>query len=153
MPRTTGLFPRVPLAGLDGREGRAQAGGEWPTLVLVGHSDCRTTRETLPLVDLIHRRGRGAVTAVLQDTAAAARDLVEKLGLAVPILLEADPYPLAAALDLATVPTLLELTPEGQITAVSEGLCRADIEAFAERLGVDGPLLGPEDAVPALRPG
>ena len=153
MPRTTGLFPRVPLTGLDGLERRVEAGGEWPSLVLLGHSDCRTTRETLPLVDKIHRRGRGTVTAVLQDTAAAARDLVTTLSLAVPVLLEVDPYPLAAALDVATVPTLFVLTPESRIEAVSEGLRRADIEAFAERLGVDGPLLGPEDTVPALRPG
>jgi hypothetical protein len=93
------------------------------------------------------------VTAILQDTAAAARDLAKTLGLAVPILLEADPYPLAAALDLATVPTLFLLTPERRIAAVSEGLCRAEIEGFAERLGVDGPLLGPGSTVPALKPG
>jgi hypothetical protein len=153
VPRTTGPFPGIPLESLDGRESRVHAGGAWPTLVLVGHSDCRTTRDTLPLVDRIHRRGRGLVTAVLQDTAAAARDLAATLGLAVPILLEADPYPLAAALDLAAVPTLFELTPEGQIASVSEGLQRADLEAFAARLGVDGPLLGPEDAIPAHKPG
>jgi hypothetical protein len=153
VPRIAGLFPEVPLTDLDGRERRTGAGGEWPSLVLVGHSDCRTTRDTIALVDRIHRRGRGSVTAVLQDSASAARALVATLGLAVPVLLEADPYPLAAALDLATVPTLFVLTPEGRIAAVSEGLRRADIETFAERLGVDGPLFGPGDAVPASKPG
>ena len=64
-----------------------------------------------------------------------------------------DPYPLAAALELTTVPTLFAIAPGGAITAISEGLRRADLEAFGRHLGVAGELFAAEDKVPAGKPG
>jgi len=90
---------------------------------------------------------------VLQDEVETARGLVKDLGLAVPVRLEADPYPLAAALELVAVPTLFLVGPDGGIARISEGFWRADLEAFAERLGVTGPLFVPEDKAPEFRPG
>jgi len=93
------------------------------------------------------------VTVILQDDGASARRLADSLGIEMPIRLEADPYPLATALEVTIVPTVFALTPKGEIVGVSEGFSRADLEAFAERLGVEGPLFGPEDTVAALKPG
>jgi hypothetical protein len=156
VPLATGHFPTVSLPGL-GAPPRsvAESGLGAPALILIGHRSCKTTRETLPLVDRIHRRRtRGSVTAVLQDEEPVARELVAQLDLALPVRLEADPYPLAAALDLMVVPTLFVLDENGVITGVSEGLRRADLEAFADRLGVSGALFGPEDAkIPPQKPG
>jgi hypothetical protein len=155
MTKTAGPFPRVSLPGIDASA--PPIGEDWssgPALLLIGHSDCPTTRETLLYLDRIHRRRtRGTATAILQDDVAAARDLVRELGLELPIRLELDPYALAAAVDLVTVPTIFAVNAEGEITTVSEGLSRADLESFASRLGVEGALFGPEDTVPALRPG
>jgi hypothetical protein len=67
--------------------------------------------------------------------------------------LEADPYPLAQELGLTTVPTLFLLDRDGQIRATSEGFSRADLESFAQRLGVPAPLFTPEDKAPAMKPG
>ncbi len=156
MPPTSGPFPDVPLPSLDEPpRSLAEVWSRGPALVLIGHRSCKTTRETLPLVDRIHRRlTRGTVTAILQDDAPTARELAAELGLAVPIRLEADPYPLADALNLAVVPTIFALNEKGEIAGVSEGLCRADLEAFADHLGVPGALFGPEDArIPPLKPG
>ncbi|MFI5184690.1 MAG: TlpA family protein disulfide reductase [Vicinamibacteria bacterium] len=156
MPPASGPFPDVPLPSVGGApRSLADLWSGGPSLVLIGHRSCKTTRETLPFVDRIHRRRtRGTVTAVLQDDAPTARELAAQLGLALPIRLEADPYPLAHALDLAVVPTLFALTEKGEISAISEGLRRADLEAFAGRLGVPGPLFGPDDAkTPAQKPG
>jgi hypothetical protein len=156
VPITSGPFPTVSLPGLDGRPSLiAEAGLGTPALVLIGHRGCKTTRDTLPLVDRIHRRlTRGRVTAVLQDDAPDARALVDQLHLALPVQIEADPYPLAAALGLEVVPTIFALDENGVITGMSEGLRRADLEAFADRLGVPGALFGPEDAkIPPHKPG
>ena len=124
-------FPETALPDVEGRAaplGEAWAGG--PALVILGHRDCKTTRLALPYVDRMHRRG-GRVLAVLQDDATAARELLRELDLALPVRLEADPYPLAAALGIATVPTLMLVGPTGAIIATSEGFARDDLETFA----------------------
>jgi peroxiredoxin len=123
--------------------------------LLIGHRTCKTTRQTLPYVDRLWRRRAAGheVVAILQDTPEEARELARTLSLEMPLRLEADPYPLARELGLTTVPTLFLLDREGQIRAISEGFARADLEAFAQRLGVSGPLFTPEDKAPAMKPG
>ena len=149
-------FPDADLPGLDGR--RRPISDAWArgrALVVVGHSECGTTRLSLPFVDRIHRRRerRAGVLAVLQDDARDARSLVEEMELELPIRLEEDPYPLASRLGLATVPTLFLVSPDGRIEAVSEGFRRADLEDFAARLAVPPPLFLAGDTAPPLRPG
>lgn len=126
-----------------------------PALILVGHTGCDTTRFTLPFVDRVHRRREPAtsVTVVLQDEPEAARELKERLGLDLPVLLEPAPYALAAALRLTTVPTLYQVGPDGRIEAAVEAFQRDGLEQGARRLGVAGPLFTPEDRAPVSRPG
>jgi hypothetical protein len=146
-------FPDAALPDVEGRLARVgEAWAEGPALVILGHRSCKTTRQTLPYVDRIHRRG-GRVLAVLQDDAATARELLGELGLALPVRLEGDPYPLAAALGIVTVPTLLLVEKTGAIAAASEGFARGDIEMFAGRLGLAAPLFAPEDGTLPPKPG
>ncbi len=133
----------------------AETWAKGAALLLIGHGDCKTTRLALPYLDRIHRR-RGphsSVRLLLQDEAVAARQLVSDLKLEVPVGLEADPYPLAEALGLVTVPTLFLLLRGGSIAKVSEGFNRAELESLAAPLGIEGPLFTPEDEAPAFRPG
>ena len=147
-------FPDIQLPGLDGIL-RPVAGAAGSCVVAIGHSDCGTTRLALPYLKRMHaRRGPGtALTLVLQDNPAAARQLVAEHGLDFPVLLEADPYPLARELGLTTVPTLILVGLEGAVDSVSEGFQRAAIEGLARRLGAPGPFFTPADKAPALRPG
>jgi hypothetical protein len=149
-------FPPVTLADREGRQVALAAGWtEGPALILVGHRDCKTTRETLPIVDRIHRR-RGkdtSVVAVLQDDAGTASALASQLGLLLPILLDPDPFLLARALSLEVVPALYLVERGGAIAALSEGFRRADLERFATRLGVDDALFGADERVSVFRPG
>ncbi len=152
----SGPFPRLSLADLAGGErplAASWAKGE--ALILLGHRDCKTTRETLPFVDRIHRRKSAAATvlAVLQDDRETASTLVREQGFELPVLLEADPYPLAAALHLVVVPTIFLVGREGLIQKAVEGFNRAELEGLATQLGVEGPLFVPEDNAPAFKPG
>jgi hypothetical protein len=149
-------FPDIDLPGLDGK--RAPISEAWArgwALVAVGHSECGTTRLSLPFVDRIHHRSPPTATAVavLQDAPADARAIVEELALELPVRLDEDPYPLAAQLGLGTVPTMFLVTPQGRIDVVAEAFRRADLEVFAARLQVPAPLFLPGDDAPALRPG
>ena len=144
------------LADLHG--GPRPLAGAWssgPALILIGHGGCDTTRFTLPFVDRLHRRrGPGtAVSVVLQDEPEDARQLKDRLGLDVPLLLEPAPYALAAALGLTVVPTLFQVAPGGRIEAAVEAFQRDGLEQAALRLGVDGPLFTAEDRAPVSRPG
>jgi hypothetical protein len=150
-----GPFPGLSLAALDGRHhplAEAWAGGN--ALFLIGHLECRTTRLAIPYADRIHRRRtRGTVVLVLQDDVETAARVVGEQGLDLPIRLEPDPYPLARALELAVVPALVLVDRGGRIERVSVGFRRDDLELFAGRLGVEGPLAAPDEAAPAFQPG
>jgi hypothetical protein len=154
--RREGAFPALILRDLEGNaHPLAEAWSQGEALFLIGHRDCKTTRETLPYFDRIHRRSRRghAVRLVLQDDVDTARTLVATMGLAVPVLLEPDPYPLAQALDLVAVPTLFLVDRAGAISHVTEAFNRADLETLAARVGVEGPLFAADDRAPAFKPG
>lgn len=148
-------FPALTLSGLDGHAAplsAAWADGE--ALVTIGHSSCRTTRLVLPYLDRLHRRRPAGVRllAVLQDTPEEARSLREKLHLDLPLLLEADPYPLAAAAALRVVPTLFVVGRDGRVVLAFEAFRRAVLESLAARWGSPA-LFEASDPTPALRPG
>jgi hypothetical protein len=154
--RSHGAFPSLALPDLEATPREvAQAWREGDGLVVIGHKNCKTTRQTLPYVDRIWRRRAAAhgVVAILQDEPAVARELKRSLRLELPLLLEPDPYPLARALQLVTVPTLFLVDRKGEIQGISEGFARAELEAFAGRLGVAAPLFTPDDKAPAMTPG
>jgi hypothetical protein len=125
-----------------------------PSLVLHGHRTCGTTRLCLPFVDRLHRRRtRGTVVAVLQDTPDVATELARELDLTLPLLLEPDPYPLAAELGLTAVPTLTLVGEDGSVLMEVEGFRRVDFEILADKLGVQGAFFAATDKAPAQRPG
>jgi hypothetical protein len=150
-------FPHLSLPDLEGAE-RAfvTAWAHRPALIVFGHRDCATTRMTLPFVDRIHRRrpADATVLAVLQDDPASARELVQEFDLALPVVVEADPYPVSAELALRSVPTLVLVGTDGCIARAAEGFRRDELEALARGVGMAGPLFTDADAgVPAKRPG
>lgn len=149
-------FPAHSLPDLDGvQRPLAEAWSKGPALIFIGHRDCATSRLTLPFVDrLHHRKPPGAsVVAVLQDEPDAVRAMLGDLGVTMPVLLEADPYPLASELQLRAAPTLMLVGADGLIAKAGEGFMRTDLEAFSAALGIEEPLFSPEDTAPPRRPG
>ncbi len=144
----------LPDSGLLTPEGkatssRAMIGG--PTLVMIGHKDCKTTRQTLPFIDRIHKDG-GRAMAVMQDTPEDAKAAFAKLGLTLPFVSEPDPFAFSRAVGIATVPTLLFVETDGTVSLTSEAFRRPDINAFATRLGAPIPVIA-NDTMPGFKPG
>ena len=154
---TCAAFPPLTLDALEG--GLVSLAALWengPALILVGHSNCDTTRYTLPhLARLAAVRGGGTgVLAVMQDDVDGAREALARTGVdGLPVALERPPFPLAQALAITTVPTLYLVAHGGAIEAVSEGFVRADMERFATVLGVAEPFFAEGVKVSARRPG
>jgi hypothetical protein len=149
-------FPSHSLPDLEGvQRSLSMAWAEGPALILVGHRDCATTRLTLPFLDRIHtnRPAGASVVAVLQDDVAAARALMSDLGLTMPVMLEADPYPLSAELKLRAAPTIMLVGRDGTIQKAAEGFSRIDLDGLAVALGTTVPLFSPTDTAPPRRPG
>jgi hypothetical protein len=145
----------LPQTGLQRPDGVAvsssvlHSGG--PTLVIVGHLNCKTTRQTLPFIDRIHKDG-GRAVAMLQDSPEDAAKGLAKLGLTLPFFCERNPYALSAAIGVEVVPTLLFVEADGAVALTSEAFRRPDIEAFAERLGAPKPVIA-NDTMPGFKPG
>jgi hypothetical protein len=154
--RREGPFPDLALPGLDGKSHPlSEAWSKGEALFLLGHRNCKTTREAIPYFDRIHRRAGEAhgVRLVLQDDAETAKTLVSTMNLAVPVRLEPDPYPVADSLGLVTVPTLFLVDRAGKIAHVTEAFNRAELELLAARVGVSGGLFTAADKAPAFKPG
>lgn len=145
-------LPQTGLLKPDGSAAPSSAlheGG--PTLVVIGHLNCKTTRQTLPFIDRIHKDG-GRAVAMLQDSPEDAAAGLAKLGLTLPFFCERDPYALSSAIGLVTVPTLLFIEADGTVALTSEAFRRPDIEGFAERLGAPKPVIA-NDTMPGFKPG
>lgn len=145
----------LPLVVLQKPDGSAtpssalHAGG--PTLVMIGHMNCKTSKQTLPFIDQIHRDG-GRAVAMLQDSPEDAAAGVAKLGISLPYFCERNPYALSTGIGIVTVPTLLFIEADGSVTLTSEAFRRPDIEAFALRLGAPKPVIA-NDTMPGFKPG
>jgi hypothetical protein len=106
-------------------------------------------------LDRLHRRRtrKVAVSALLQDEPEDAAALARELGLALPLVLDGDPYPLTSPLDLEGVPTTFLLGADGGVRETLQAFSRADVERLGALLGVEGPVFAPDEKVPAHRPG
>jgi hypothetical protein len=145
-------LPKTQLVNPDGSAVSSKAlhaGGA--TLVMIGHLNCKTSKQTLPFIDRIHKDG-GRAVALLQDSSEDAAAGLAKLGLTLPFFCERDPYALSTALGMVTVPTLLFIEADGTVALTSEAFRRPDIEAFAERLGAPKPVIA-NDTMPGFKPG
>ena len=145
-------LPEIELQKPDGSAASSRAlhaGG--PTLVIIGHLNCKTSKQTLPFIDRIHKDG-GRAVAMLQDSPEDAAKGLAKLGLTLPFFCERNPYALSTAIGLVTVPTLLFIEADGTVALTSEAFRRPDIEAFAERLGAPKPVIA-NDTMPGFKPG
>jgi peroxiredoxin len=125
-------------------------------VVMVGHSDCETSRLMLRALERFHRRRTRdvAVSALLQDEPEAARALAAKLGLSLPLILDRDPYPMTSRLGVQAVPVTFVLAADGGVRESLVAFRRADVERLASSLlGLASQVFEPEEGVTAYKPG
>lgn len=152
LPGTPFALPKSDLLTSDGGAVSSSAlHANGPTLVLIGHKNCKTTRQTIPFIDRIHKDG-GLAVLLMQDPPAEAAEALTKLGATIPFFCEPDPYTLSVGIGIVTVPTLLYVEPDGTVSRTSEAFNRADIDAFAAKLGAPKPVID-NDPMGGFKPG
>ena len=128
-------------------------GGTWRrsgrALLVFIEADCPTCALTLPY--LARLRGDIEIVAVSQDSPEATRELVERLEIPYPVLLDTD-LTLSRQLDPPTAPTLYLVDAAGSIGRVIEGFSKADLNELAATLG-QAPIAGLHDGAPDVMPG
>ncbi len=145
-----------PLDRVDG--GRLEVPPPASLLVFVKH-DCPTCRLAMPYVDRLRRRMEAAgsgtsVVAVAQDPPDVAARFAHELGLGTTVVSEPEPYPLATAFAVRTVPTLFLVGADGKVEKTLEGFDKEGLEDLLRRTAAgDEPLFAESDRVPDFRPG
>jgi peroxiredoxin len=151
-------FPNIPLQDQAGRRASLPGG-----TVLYGFfkTSCPTCELAWPYLDRVRQAGEGSdfsVWGVSQDDPEATENFSRRLGLSMPTLYDPNPWPASNRLGLTTVPTFLVVGPDGRIQDETTGFQRRKMEEWAElaaRLaGRPAPkLFGPDEKVPAIKPG
>lgn len=123
-----------------------------PALLALYKISCPVCQLTLPFLDRI-AKGTLQVVAISQDEEPGTKRFQSTYGLSVPTLLdrEQDGYPASNAFGISHVPSLFLVEPDGLISLASEGFIKRDIEALAQRSGVEP--FRPDEKVPEWKGG
>ncbi len=132
-----------------------------PLLLIFAKSSCPTCQWCLPLLDRLHRGygDRGASAAlVLQDTESQARWFGRESQLTMPVLVEPEPYRVSEAYGVRFVPTSYFIGTDGRVELAIESFERESFKEVNARMarasGQPAVLLfGPNEGIPAFRPG
>lgn len=113
-----------------------------------------------PYLDRVRKLADGGLSiwGVSQDDPEATRDFSRRLGVEIATLYDQKPWPASESLEITSVPTFLLVGEDETIRDASEGFQRHKMEEFA-RLAArlagrpDPELFGPDEPVPAIKPG
>jgi peroxiredoxin len=147
---------RAPAFALDdmsgGQKTLSDVLARGPALLALYKISCPVCQLTLPFLDRISK-GTLRVVAISQDDESGTRRFRDKYSVSLPTLLdrERDGYPASNAFGISYVPSLFLVEPDGTISLASEGFIKRDIEAIAQRSGVEA--FRPEEKVPEWKAG
>jgi peroxiredoxin len=121
---------------------------------------CPTCELTWPYLERLRRIAEGSgisLVAVSQDRPEHAEEFQKRLGTNLTTLYDPEPWRASSDAGLEIVPTLFLLGGDGRVARSLVGFQRAGLEELASRAarmgGRPGPLFGPGDAVPEIKPG
>jgi peroxiredoxin len=113
-----------------------------PVLLAFFKVSCPVCQLTLPILNRIAEgRKDPSLTffGVSQDDAGDTREFNRRFGVKFPTLLDSEGggYPVSNAYGISSVPSLLQVEPDGKISWVLEGFSRREIQALGQRQGVN----------------
>lgn len=142
--------PAVELPDLDGVPHRLEdALRNGPVILAFYKVSCPTCQMTFPFLDRLAASAN--VLAISQDDAGDSREFNQRLGISMPTLLDARPYPASNAYQITNVPSIFVVETDGRISAAVHGFNKAALQKLGERFGTT--IFGEGDRVPDLRPG
>ncbi len=138
-----------------------QALARGPVLLAFFKVTCPTCQFTFPFLERIYQQLRepgGQVWGIVQDKAQDGALFARNYGVSFPILIDDAPYKVSRLYNLAHVPTLFLVKPDGQIAMSSEGFSKAELLAIQESLAqldsaAPALLFLPNESVPEYKPG
>lgn len=140
--------------------GEALAHG--PLLLGLYKSSCQASKTIFPFLQRLYERyGEKGLTVfgIAQDSPNITRSFARRLGVAFPILIEPEGYPLANAFAIAATPTIFLIDRDGKIAYTTMGFLKPGLNAMGDAvttaLGLPPePLVTDADAdVPMFVPG
>ncbi len=106
-----------------------------PTLLLFFRAACRRCQGMLGLVAGIGRLARGlTVIGVSQETIEETAELLQGIGVRLPVVIDDRPYPAAAVFEIESLPALA-LIEDDRVAWTSDGCPPGDLEELTERIG------------------
>jgi peroxiredoxin len=117
---------------------------------------CPVCQLTFPFLDRMHRGPHGAgmqIFGISQDDPDSTREFTDEFGVTFPILFDTaeSGYPAANAFNIAHVPSVFLIEPDGMISWTMEGFDKKALEALGSRAGVV--TFTERDRVPAFKAG
>lgn len=126
-------------------------------LLFFYHSECPTCRLSVPFIGNLARSvasDRMKIWGVSQDDSKATAKFAQLSGLEMPILIDADPYPVSQAYGLTNVPTLFLIDSARTIVDQCVGFTKDDFvriaRAAASQAGTPAPDIFGGKEVPAM---
>jgi thiol-disulfide isomerase/thioredoxin len=151
-------LPRILLTDASGDPSSVPPG---ETLLGVFKTTCPTCELAWPYLERIRKLGQGGgltVLAVSQDDPLTTQRFYANLGISIPTVYDAEPWPASEALGLTSVPTFLLVGSDGTVRDTAVGFQRHKMEEFADEAarlaGRSAPaLFSSNENVPAIKPG
>ena len=149
--------PEFSLRDMDGGSSTLAdllAGGR--TLLAFFKVTCPVCQYTFPYLERLHKGAPdGAVrfVAVSQDDRRDTQEFLKQHGVSFPALLDEDArgYPASNGFQIAHVPSMFLVEPDGRISWASNGFSKAQLADLGQRLGAT--LFRPGEKVPEWQPG
>ncbi|HEV2495662.1 MAG TPA: TlpA disulfide reductase family protein [Terriglobia bacterium] len=132
-----------------------------PVLAAFFKVGCPTCQYTFPFLERLYQQFREkgvALWGIVQDNARDAQRFAKTFGINFPILIDDKPYETSQQYGLEYVPTILLISPDGQVEISSDGFSKRDLleiqKSLADHFSVEPPaLFQPGEKVPEFKPG
>jgi peroxiredoxin len=154
--------PAFELTSMDGQAySLKQALERGPVLAAFFKVGCPTCQYTFPFLERLYQqfREKGVqLWGIVQDNARDAQRFAKDFGINFPILIDDEPYETSQQYGLEYVPTLVLISPDGQVELSSDGFSKRDLlaiqKSLARHFSVSPPaLFQSNEKIPEYKPG